>query len=195
MKKLILTVVFMLFFYHSGFTSPLEDFSQGSIVVDVNRNICTFVGSHFYDISVTAGLGDKWAIQYRQTNYDARYNDNDYVVKSGGANLIYKVNKNFQLYSGYSDTTAHENPGVDLPDKKVAEIGTITSYALDKRTVIFANLGGGRNVTNIEFGLSYQLEPGLEITPTYRHWTVEKVGDSMIKENFRGFNLGFTCRF
>jgi len=177
------------------YASPLNDFTRGATVVDLNSNIHTFLGSNCYDFTVSTGLGKGWATSSRQTGYDTSYNVSAYRVKNREINLLRKINDNIQIYTGYSQTTGYDKlVGHDLKDKVVLQAGLIARKKLGDKLTLYTILGGGRNVTNIEFGLSHQLKPGLELTTTYRHLTVEKVGPLQAKENLRGFALGLTLR-
>jgi hypothetical protein len=197
MRKILVAVLFLLALSHPAFASPLDDFSPGKVAVDLNRSVTHLRngGADALDFSVANSLGGKWAIKYRQVNYAASYYNENYTVKSGEVAIIYKVNKTIQLYSGYSRTRGYDQTaGAEIPDKNAVIIGTIVTRQMADRTKVYTIIGGGRNETNIEFGLSYEVKPGVEITSSYRHLTVEKVGPG-IKENFRGFSLGVTFKF
>lgn len=197
MKKLILLItVALLMATGVGQASPLADFSPGRTAVDIMWEPCTFRGDNAFAGGVTVGLGNNWAIGFRQLNYDTGKPDGDWRTRSQEINLIHKFTDTFQVYAGYSRTTgAGLNGSPDLATKKVAQVGAIISRRLGDRTVLYGILGGGNNVTNIEFGLSYQVSPAVELTTTYRHLTVEKVGPAETKEDFRGFGAGLTLKF
>ena len=55
-------------------------------------------------------------------------------------------------------------------------------------------MGGGWNVANVEFGFSYRLQPGLELSIVYRHLSVEKIVTWDDKLNMRCLNLGLTWK-
>ncbi len=93
-----------------------------------------------------------------------------------------------QLYIGHSHTES------EAGHKSVVQAGVIAARKLSDRVTLYTILGAGRDVVNVEFGLSYRLRPDLELTTTYRHLTVEKVGRASAKENFRGFGLGVTWK-
>lgn len=195
MKKLIFLGFVLMLCSHICFASPLEDFSQGRTAIDLSWKPVTFEGSNVFDFSVSTGLGNNWAVNYRQINYDTSYEALDYSAKNRELNLIYKVNENVQLYTGYSKTTGYNKTvGEDSQDKNVIQVGAIATKKLSDRMTLYTILGGGINVANVEFGLSYQICPVIEITSTYRHLSVEKIGPSKVKENFRGFGMGVTYK-
>lgn len=195
MKKLVLIVILLVMFGQVCYASPLNDFTRGDTSVTLISGIHTFEGSNGIDFTISTGLGNDWATSYRQTDYDTSYHDSAYRVKNRELNILRKITDNLQIYTGYSMTMGCDKLiGQDLKDKGVMQVGIIASKKLGDNTTLYTVLGGGENVTNIEFGLSHQLNAGLEITATYRHFTVEKVGPSQIKENLRGFGLGLTFK-
>lgn len=197
MKKLVLALAAALILAAGvGQASPLADFSPGRAAVDLAWQPHTFEGDNAFAGGVTVGLGGDWAVSWRQLGYDTAFAGGQWRTRSQELNLIHKMNDNFQLYAGCFRATGdglRGSPG--LAAKQVTQAGAILSHRFDRRTVGYAILGGGDNVTNIEIGLSYRLRPGLELTTTYRHLTVEKVGPAGAKENFRGFGAGVTLKF
>lgn len=198
MFKKCLLVIGTCFIYFSSmcFASPLDNFSKGAVAVDAQWSVHGFQGTNSdTNFGITAALGDNWAVNYRQTDYKPNDSISTFKAKNRELNLIYKVKDNLQLYGGYSKTSSTDLfSGLALPDKNVAQIGAIALKKLGDRTTLYTIIGGGKNVTNIEFGLSYQLYPGLELTSTYRHLSVEKVGPLSNKLNLRGFGLGATWK-
>ena len=182
----------MLYSY-TCYGSPLTDFSPGSTMLDLSWKPATFEGKNVFDFSVSTGMGNRWAVNYRQMNYDTTYNAVEYSAKNKELNVIYQLNKNVLLYTGYSMTKgSNKNMGKAIDDKNVPQVGAIAMKKLNDTLTLYSILGGGNNVANVEFGLSYQVNPVMEITSTYRHFTVEKVGQTKVKENFRGFGFGIT---
>ncbi len=198
MLKKCLAMIVACFVYSGSicFASPLANFSKGAVAVDLEWSAHASQGTNTTNnFGITTAVGDRWAINYRQTNYDPKDESLAFHAKNKEVNLIYKIHDNLQLYSGYSRTSAtNETTGLELPDKNVVQIGAIVTKKLSERTTLYTILGGGKNVTNIEFGLSYQLQPGVELTSTYRHFSAEKAGPAENKLNLRGFNLGMTWK-
>lgn len=195
MKKTIFIMILLVILSQVCYASPLNDFTRGITVVDLNSNIHTFLGTNCFDVTISRGLGNGWATSSRLTGYDTSYNASAYRVRNREINILRKINDNLQIYAGYSKTTGYDKlVGHDLTDKDVVQAGIIASKKLGDKLILYTILGGGRNVTNIEFGLSHKLNSALELTTTYRHLTVEKVGPSQAKENLRGFGLSLTLR-
>jgi predicted porin len=186
-----------------GFASPLTDFSKGKTALDVNwkpnlkLDNAEFKKDTNYEAGIMTGLGNKLALQYRQTRYDCDNELTRYRVKNQELNLIYQLSKNVDIFAGYSKTkTTDSYRGFSVPDKNSPQLGVIGNVKLDKKSTLYAILSGGDNVANVEFGYSYALTKNLEMNTTYRHLTVEKIGcDEHKKSNMRGFGVGMTYNF
>jgi hypothetical protein len=189
MRKLVIIIaVGLLLLAGPACASPLDDFAPGRWAFDVNFKPHAYQGGDAFDFAITAGLGRGWAVAGRHIAFDAAGPHGAYRVSSNEFNLIRKISPGLQLYAGHSRTDG------DAGHKNVLQAGVIAAKKLDDRITLYTILGGGRDVANIEFGLSYRLRPDLELTATYRHLTVENVGPARAKENFRGFGLGFTWK-
>ncbi|MDT8902430.1 hypothetical protein [Anaeroselena agilis] len=170
--------------------SPLEDFSPGRWAVDLIWKPGSFSGGNALEFGVATGLGGDWALACRQINFDTGGYHNDYRTHSREINLIRKLGDDFQFYVGH----AHTGGGAGIRAKNVIQAGVIATRKLGDRFTLYANLGGGKNVANVEFGLSYRLRPHLELTTTYRHLTVDHIGAGADRHNYRGFGLGLTWK-
>ncbi|MDR3589561.1 MAG: hypothetical protein P4N41_07835 [Negativicutes bacterium] len=176
-----------------GAASPLTDFSRGAAAVDVSYNIHTFEGfNNSYSFGLTTGLGNDWAFNFRQAGYDPVHNSTLYDAINREFNVVRKIDDTWQLYGGFSTTSGSGNAA--FWHKNVIQGGVIGTKKLNDRTTFFVNMGGGWNVANVEFGFSYQLQPGLEISSIYRHLTVEKIEHYDDKLNMRCINLGVTWK-
>ncbi len=191
MKKLILLMAAVLLLTAAPVcASPLENFSSGRLAVDLNWKPYSFSGGNAGEFSVTAGLGGEWAIAFRQINLDTDGYTHDYRAHNREINLIRRLGDGLQLYVGHSRTGG--SAGINV--KNVLQAGVIVARKLGDRFTLYTILGGGKNVANVEFGLSYRLNPHLELTSTYRHLTVERIGEGASRHNYRGFGLGLTWK-
>lgn len=191
MKKLVILMAAVLLLTAAPVcASPLQDFSSGRLAVDLNWKPYSFSGGNAGEFGVTAGLGGDWAIAYRQISLDTAGYARDYRVQSREINLIRRLGDGFQFYVGHSRTGG----GAGIAAKNVLQAGVIAARKLGERFTLYTILGGGKNVANVEFGLSYQLNPHLELTSTYRHLTVERIGEGASRHNYRGFGLGLTWK-
>lgn len=196
MLKRLLLALTLLLYCPAGYASPLQDFSRGHMAFDVNWKPDAFRGgTNKWEISGTAGLDGRWAVNYRQINFSPKFENCELSTSNKELNLIYKVNPNIQLYTGYSMTKGHETlSGNHIPDKKTVQGGIIGMKNLGHSTTLYGILGGGNHTDNIEFGLSYQLQKNLEITTSYRHLEFKRIGSEHYEEDFRGFGVGFTYK-
>jgi hypothetical protein len=195
MKKLFLILAVLALLSGTGQASPLDDFAPGRWAVDLSWKPHVYMGANAFDFGVAAGLGNNWAVAYRQIGYDTAGESGDYRTTSRDLCLVRKLGDGLQLFVGGSRTTGRgQGSGDALAAKTVLQAGAIAIRKLSDRLTLYGILGGGSNVTNVEFGLYYRISPSLELTSTYRHLTVEKVGSARAKENFRGFGLGVTVK-
>lgn len=196
MRGIAIVLMVLNLFLNSCQASPLDNFSQGKTAVDINCKLYNFEGTGGHEFSWSTGLGNNWAVNYRQTGYDAAPGAIDMRVKNQEFNILHKCQDNIQVYAGYSATQGLCQGGHSgRTAKNVMQLGAIVEKKISNRTVLYAIVGGGQNVTNVEIGVSYLLRPGWELNATYRHFTVEKVGVDKCKENYRGFGLGITYKF
>ncbi|MDR7867080.1 MAG: hypothetical protein RIN56_09670 [Sporomusaceae bacterium] len=191
MKKIVILMAAVLLLAAAPVcASPLQDFSSGRLALDLNWKPYSFSGGHAAEFGVTAGLGGHWALAFRQINFDTAGHTRDYGTHNREINLIRKLGDGLQLYVGHSRTCG----GAGINAKNVLQAGVIAARKLGDRYTLYAILGGGKNVANIEFGLSYRLNPHLELTSTYRHLTADKIGEGAPRHNYRGFGLGLTWK-
>jgi hypothetical protein len=191
MKKLVILMAAVLLLTAAPVcASPLEDFSSGRWAVDLNWKPYSFSGGNAGEFGVTAGLGGDWALAFRQISLDTDGRAQDYRVQSREINLIRRLGDGLQFYVGHSRTGG----GDGIAAKNVVQAGVIAARKLGDRFTLYTILGGGKNVANVEFGLSYRLNTHLELTSTYRHLTVEKIGEGASRHNYRGFGLGLTWK-
>lgn len=190
-KRLIMALV-MLLYCTACDASPLQDFSPGKVALDVNWKPNSFRGGDDkWEYSGTVGLGDRWALNYRQINFRPKYNKSPIDSDNKEVNVLYKINDNIQLMAGYSMTKRHGLPNRSLPEDNMVQGGVIASTSLGPSTTAFTLLSFGSKGDNIEVGLSYQVAKDVELTATYRHIEYKSGGG---QADFRGFGLGFTFK-
>lgn len=187
-KKLLLALVLLLYCIPCA-ASPLQDFSQGKVAIDVNWKPDSFRGGdNKWEYSGTVGLGDRWGLNYRQINFNPKLNDKTIGTSNKEVNVLYKMNDNFQLMAGYSMTKRN---GTMPSDSHMVQGGIIASKSLGHSTTLYTLLSLGSKADNVEVGLSCQIKKGLELTTTYRHLEYDS-GNG--QQDFRGFGLGLTFK-
>jgi predicted porin len=149
-------------------------------------------GDNKWEFSGTVGLGDRWAMNYRQINFKPKFNGNPIDSSNKEVNVIYKMNDTIQLMAGYSMTKRHGTFSThSLPKDNMVQGGVIASKSLGPSTTLYTLLSLGSKGNNIEVGLSYQIEKDLELTTTYRHL---EYNSGRGQEDFRGFGIGLTFK-
>lgn len=191
-KRLIIALVVLLYCAPCD-ASPLQDFSQGKVALDVNWKPSSFRGGdNKWEYSGTVGLGDRWAMNYRQISFNPNLNGNPIDSSNKEVNVVYKMNDNIQLMAGYSMTKRHGTfPNQSLPKDNMVQGGIIASKSLGHSTTLYTLMSLGSKGDNVEFGLSYQIKKDLELTTTYRHL---EYNSGSGQEDFRGFGIGFTFK-
>ena len=157
MKKIVLVVLLVFAMSSVALASPLTDYSKGNAAVDINyRNNSTydvnagingipgkigesFDGKNNFEWGFTYGIGNNWALQYRQATPKGTMNLIDYSISQPEEmsrssyltaanvnleaktrleeyNVLYKLDKNFSLFTGLVKATPRfkVNAGVQL---------------------------------------------------------------------------------
>lgn len=128
MKKILITSAVLLAFSSVGFASPLADYSQGKVALDVTvkpsndlegANLSLDGKKNTFNYGLTVGLGNNFAFQYKNNRGDSKdYPINTVVsgyaingsisseLKAQEFNMLYKVDKNLSAFIGYTDAKA-----------------------------------------------------------------------------------------
>ncbi len=211
MKKLaVILAVLLCTFMTAGVTtaSPLTDYSAGKVALDVNwtpsldMEVDSLTGdgkSGNFDYGLTAGLGGKWAIQYRYFNPVSKdYGGYHGGIRSQEANILYKLDNNLSAFAGWHQARLTINaPGFSLPSKSTWQVGLIGTTALGKKTTLYGIVGAGSSLLNAEAGFAYALAKDLDVNLFYRYKRIDdlRLNDSDIDTTTKGFGLGLTYRF
>ncbi len=223
MFKKVFPVLFLILFVASvGFAAPLADYSAGKVAIDVmslpNSSARTDLNvllhpidgdgkSGNFDWGLTAGLGNKFALQYRQ--YDPEtYNqagDITYKTSTKQLNLLYQLDKNLSVFAGYHRAVwraYRSTPFSETEDKGSFQGGIIASTKVMDKLTAYTVLGFGSNVANYELGLSYAVSPNVEVNVEYRDMRVKGMafkapfaGETITNSEFRGIGYGLTFKF
>lgn len=212
LKKSFICLSALCFMSSSVLASPLTDYSEGKTAIDVhfypslsyhltNNNgydrSPAGTGDNF-DWGVTTGLGNKFALQFRQFNPETEvFNGGERVkTKNQEFNVLYQLNEGISAFAGY-----HQSQFIDYPDssdkKNTAQIGLTGSTKIADKTHLFGTVGVGSGLTNYEIGVAYNLDPRLEFNLLYRDKKVEDVRYGNIKADadFKGVGYGVTYKF
>lgn len=140
MKKIVITLAAAMIVSSVSFASPLTDYDQGSVAIDLNMSISPKVkadgesldAKNRFGAAVTYGLSDKWAVQYKYAdnkskNYTFEYIEPDDYEKAtlnarlsaNEFNVLYQLDPNIAAYVGWVRATTKINgsyiagPGAD----------------------------------------------------------------------------------
>lgn len=194
-KKVLAMIAVAIMTCNAADAAPMQNPDKGKAMLDIGRSIHSFEGGKVVDGGFSIGLDKNWSMSYRHTNFhpddwgtriDTKYNE---------LNLNYKYNDNLQLYAGYSRTKGNvHSSGQELDTRNTFQAGVIGFKKLSPDLTLFASLGGGDNVANVEFGLTKHITPQWDATLSYRHLSVEKIGPAGLKENLRSFAMGVSYK-
>lgn len=221
MKRLVITIICLVAMTGSAFASPLTDYSAGKVAVDFtfypnlkmeadhsDGGIVKTDAKQKFAFGLTTGLGNKWAVQYRYFSpegVDPISTDRTNRTKTQEFNLLYQLNKNWSVFAGYHsakyDLSFYDSVWSQTHTKGTAQFGLIGSTKIFDKTRLFGSAGFGNRLTNLEFGLSYEVSPNLEFNLTYRYFNSDKLKFTApftgvtLDTKFTGWGLGITCKF
>ena len=193
MKKIGLLVVAFLFIYSIAFASPLMDFGAGKGSIDLtwqdtqgngfsSGESGDSISKYNFDGSLTFGLNNKFALQYR---YFAPKNDYNFTATGGDAgtfslntnevNVLYKLDKNVAAFAGlvttsgsvvdYTDSSYNTN----INRKNYCQVGLVASTTIADKTTLWGSAAAGQDLDNYGVGIGYEFSPGWEFNIDYRY--------------------------
>ena len=218
-KKIIaFTLGIMIAMSGMTFAAPMTDLSAGKVAVDLSitkpeTSITTIAKFDLakktnFDFGLTAGIGDKWGLQYKYQNADTKTTnitgmDGRLNSKVQEINLIYQLDKNFQVFTGVNKFSSD----VIFGDSKVGSYNSENKYQLGVTGVTklggklsgWATLAAGDDNYTYELGLAQELSKNLDLNLFYRYKKFDNAKissgatlDSMVVS---GFGLGVTAKF
>lgn len=184
MKGKILGMVLGLSMIASvGFASPLNDFSQGNVSLELsarpsndlkvsdNQGSTTYDAKTFYDYGITAGLGNNFALQYKYSNPKSK----DYFGISGQLtvqefNVLYKVDNHNTVFTGVN-TVKDKYSGLGYSSegdtKTNWQLGVTSQTNLNDNIIGYATLAAGNDTTAWKVGASYVINKNLDFDLFY----------------------------
>lgn len=172
----------------TAYASPAAEFEKGAVVLEAGGAFNSKVkgegymktdvdGDSGYKYSVTAGLSDKFAFQFKQGDFKSI--EKTVAIPNVGSlttyaeakptdfNLLYKVNPSLMLITGYEHTKISYGRFVESATRSAFHIGLTGTHKIDDKTTLFATILTGNNVGLREAGVSYKLSEKSSFTVSY----------------------------
>jgi opacity protein-like surface antigen len=243
MKKLVLTVLFVFALSSMAMASPLTDFSKGKADLDINYrsdadldvnpgiNGVGQLGDIEFDSDsnlewgFTYGIGNNWAMQYRQAtpkgslsliNEPTLSIDLEAKTKVEEYNALYKINKNFTAFTGIVKAAPSAKLSLTVPpvsgdiaiaghDKNIWQFGLQAVAPFADKFTGYGIAAFGSDYRNLEAGIGYQLSKDVELNVNYRDMKIDDMtmvglnipplGDVTSDVHQKGFGFGLTYKF
>jgi hypothetical protein len=209
MKKIVSGVAALLMLSSVGFASPLNDFSQGKVAVDVSvRPSSDFKASDddttrdaksYMEYGLTFGLGNNLAFQYKGANPQTKdYSYGNDKLKTQEFNVLYKTSDNFTIFTGINQAK-HELNDTGYGDTKSNwQIGVTGQTSLGENLTGYATIAAGQDTSTWKIGLGYALSKNLDLDVFYGENKYDKVkypwGDT-VDCTVKGMGYGLTYKF
>ncbi|BBB92146.1 MAG TPA: hypothetical protein PKA28_05265 [Methylomusa anaerophila] len=231
MKRKTCIVIFgIMAIANTAFAGPLTDFSQGKMALDVTfqspkisetyhdagGSIPDADGKSTVGFDLTAGLGNKIALQYKQsapkskdTNFNNLLTFNTKLdVKE--YNLLYQLNENAVAFTGFSQVKATqeisssgdgfiEGGSTSTDWKSYWQLGLTGILPVMDKTNLYATVAFGNNMNACKLGVSYALAQNVDLDAFYTNSQYKnlswKDGNGQSDFTAKGFGYGVTFKF
>jgi hypothetical protein len=220
MKRIIIGLLALLTVSSVGFASPLNDFSQGKVAIDISLRSNpdfkaaesnrawpkTFNGKSNMEYDVAFGLGNNLAFQYRQADLKADYTENIYgnlathngTIATQDFNVMYKLNNNYCLFTGIKQVQEklHDSGMTFESDTKTHwQFGITGQTKLGKSLNGYATIAAGEDLSAWKVGLSYEVNKNLDFNIFYAENKYNKVThNSIISQANRDDKADYTVK-
>lgn len=210
MKKVLILIMALLLVSGVCAASPLTDYSQGKAAIDLEfypGHDLTVNGKDFDGKSsnmagsVTVGIGNDFAVQYRQSDWEGSAGSKVRNINNQQFNLLYKVNKNVSAFAGFTKTSLSKqaNHGERKgPNQTDWQVGLIGSKPIAKKTTAYALASMGSDIRNWEVGVSYAFAKNTEFNVMYRDFRADSLSNwngNSVDARVKGLGYGLTFKF
>jgi opacity protein-like surface antigen len=224
MKKFMLVFSVLMLFSSVALASPLMDYSAGkgsidwmffrpqmTVTQDGNKGDFPYKQTDF-DGTITAGIGHNFALQYRyyhpKFSFDSDLEELGHVTNSlkfDEYNVLYNINKNVSVYAGITsnEVKTRFTDGFYSPWKtgNKWQVGLVTTTEIGPKTNFWGNFALGKDLSNWEVGISYEIAKNVELNVAYRDLQRKNYKEH-IREwepkcdlEAKGFSYGVTYKF
>ena len=195
-KKIALTVASMFLMSSAAFAAPLTDYHAGKASVDLNyRNtkVDGLKAKYNLEPSVTVGVADKWAVQYRNVNAKSKVVDDERVKLSANEfNVLYSLTPQASAFIGHTRTKGTaEIFGVSASESRSSlQLGVLGTMPVAEKVSLYGVLGAGNKYTNFEVGISYAFTENVAFNLDYRDMKA-KLPAADLKAKGLGFGMSY----
>lgn len=214
-KRVLATIVAISAISSVGFASPMTDYSQGNVAVDLSvraSNHTDMDGNSGdgktanFNYGLTVGMGDNWAFQYKKDNADSKTftegggNTGHTELESNQYNVLYKLDQNLSAFVGLTNTKAkyRMNASLDTDNAVGYQVGLVGTMPLAPKLTGYASLGLGNKITDYQIGLGYEVFQNVELNVGYQDTKFKKLhysGESDFDYKAHGMTYGLTYKF
>ncbi|HEY3424741.1 MAG TPA: hypothetical protein VGL27_08105, partial [Negativicutes bacterium] len=194
-----------------GFASPLNDFSQGKVAVDISARpsndfkisdstgSATYDGKTSWEYGLTVGLGNNLAFQYKNYNPKSK----DYYGISGKLdtqefNVLYKLDENFTVFTGVNQAKSKyggSGLGEYTGDTKTNwQFGVTGQTAFGDKTTGYATIAAGQDSSAYKIGVAYAIDKNLDFDLFYGQNKYDKVKYNNIIASGYGSSADYTVK-
>ena len=196
-KKILISLGVAMMASSVVLASPINDYSKGSLNVDVSMSISPEYDINGYiidgkdklGIGATYGLGTNWAVGAKYNSFTLKGSDSK--VDFYTINALYKINDNFSAIVGY------DKQNYDVANTSGIHVGILGQTQLADKLKGWASLTTGSHLHGYEVGLGYELQNNLDFNVSYNETTYKKVDfDSGYypEHKIKGVNAGLTFK-
>ncbi|MBU2704070.1 hypothetical protein Ga0466249_005222 [Sporomusaceae bacterium BoRhaA] len=213
MKKVVSGVAALLMLSSVGFASPLNDFSQGKVAVDVSvrpssdvkaSDLGTADVKSYMDYGLTVGLGNDLAFQYKGANPESEtVSGFSGKLTTQEFNLLYKTSDNFTVFTGINQAKAKWNDNgfsAEGDTKSNWQLGVTGQTPLGENLTGYATVAAGQDTSTWKIGLGYAISKNLDLDVFYGENKYNKVKNPWNSNNtsdytIKGMGYGLTYKF
>ncbi|MCX7781077.1 MAG: hypothetical protein N2491_09230 [Negativicutes bacterium] len=205
MKKIFIVIAALFLFSGVCAAGPLTDYAQGKSAIDITFNPQQDLEanggkadgkSSNFDGSVTIGIGNKFAVQYRQMDTETDIDK----LNAQEFNVLYKVNKHVSAFTGFAKTyysVRGDNIEYKGPNNNHWQVGLIGHTPLFDKTTAYGIIAAGNDIRSWEVGVAYAFAKNVEFNVLYRDFKANNLAypGENVDARVKGLGYGLTFKF
>lgn len=213
MKKICFLATCIALISTTALAAPQTDIKKGETSVDIG---VISLKEHFFDetyplksnidVGITTGVSDRYALQYKYhglTSGEDSFKAHE-DVKTQELNVLYKLNKNTDVFvgvnkfSGYDVSPGYLSGKILFETKTRVQYGITSKIPLGKSVEAWGTVAAGSDLLSCELGVSKALSKNTDLNLYYRYTENNDILFAhVIPFDFEsnGFGLGVTMKF